>query len=297
MNKEVDESVLNDLSLDMPPVYTAHTHIGNELMITSASLFKLFESAVKDAERTDFNNIIRVYHLDKLFMNLKNACHKVKHPGTEALALALPSVAMATDFLSKDVLSTILSVGCSFHETLEHPHVCSNYFVCKWINILSSHCCRYFDIKLVSGCHYDFDLFKTESPIEEQFDKIQISKFALDYFDDNQIHESNNLAPNCFPALECKLSNVAQKPTWNKPEYKANTNIKTIRNKEDSFPPLGDPKNVQNYVPVSVMDSWGKNAGHGRGIVSQVQSNNNNQLIENSKKPSKGKRLSIDRNK
>ncbi|XP_029345597.1 protein maelstrom homolog [Acyrthosiphon pisum] len=295
MNKEVDVSVLNDLALDMPPVYTAHTPIENELMITSSSLFKLFESAVRDAERTDFNNIIRVYHLDKLFMELKNACYKVKHPGTDDLAL--PSVAMATDSLSKDVLSTIKTIGCHFHEKLEHIHGCSNYFVCKWINILSAHCCRFIDIELVSGCHYDFDLSKTESPLEECFDKINISKFAANYSDDREINKPNTLAANSFPALEGKLATVIQKPIWNKPEYKANTNSKTITNKEHNFPPLGDSKSIQINAPVPVINSWCKNAGRGKGIISQVQSNNQNQLNANSKQTSKGRGLSTDRNK
>jgi len=298
MNKEVDIAVLNDLALDMPPVYTAHTHIENELMITSASLYKLFESAVRDSERTDFNDIIRVYHLDKLFMKLKNACYKVKHPDIDDLAL--PSVAMATDSLSKDVLTTIKTIGCDFHEKLEHIHGCSNYFVCKWINILSAHCCRYLDIELVSGCHYDFDLSKTECSFEEHFDKIKISKFAANYSDDREINKPKTLAATSFPALEGKLATtVIQKPIWNKPEYKSNTNNKIITNKEDNFPPLGDSKNQIN-APVPAINSWCKNAGRGRGI-SQVQGNKQNQLNDklNSKQTlkDKGRGLSIERNK
>jgi len=296
MNKEVDVSVLNDLALDMPPVYTAHKQIENELKITSTSLSKLFASAVRDAGRTDFSDIIRVYHLDKLFMKLKNACYKVKHPDT--VDLALPSVAMATDSLSKDVLTTIKTIGCDFHEKLEHIHGCSNYFVCKWIHILSAHCCRYIDIELISGCHYDFDLSKTESTtFEEHFNKMNISKFAANYSDDKEINEPNTLAANSFPALEGKLATVIQKPIWNKPEYKANTNSKTITNKEDNFPPLGDSKSIQINASVPVQNNWCQNAGRGRGIISQVQSNNQNQLNANSKLTSKGRRLSTDRNK
>ncbi|XP_022163726.1 protein maelstrom homolog [Myzus persicae] len=294
MNKEVDVTVLNDPALDMPPVYTAHRPIENELMITSASLFNLFKSAVEDAGRTDFNNIIRVYHLDKLFMQLKNACYKVKHPDTDDLAL--PSVALATDSLSKDVLTTIKTIGCNFHEKIDYPHVCSNYFVCKWINILSAHCCRYFDIKLVTGSHYDFDLSKYCSSIEEHLEKISISKFALEYDDDIEVDKSNTLAPNSFPALEGKLSTVIPKPIWNKPEYKTNTNGKTIANKEENFPPLGDLKNMKKNAPVTAKNSWCKNTGRGRGI-SQVQSNNQHQLNENSNQPSKRRGLYIDRNK
>jgi len=274
MNKEVDAAVLKDLALDMPPVYTAHSPIENELMITNASLFKLFESAVKNPERTDFNNIIRVYHLDKLFMNLKNACYKAKYPDTNDLAL--PSVAMATDSLSKDVLSSIKTIGCNFHEKLEHIHGCSNYFVCKWINILSAHCCRYFDIELVSGSHYDFDLSNKESLLEECIEKVHISEFAANYSNDIETNKLKTLAANSFPALEGKLATVTQKPIWNKPEYKANTNSKTIANKEDNFPPLGDSKNYKINAPVPVVNSWCKNAGRGRGIISQVQGNNKN---------------------
>ncbi|XP_060874198.1 protein maelstrom homolog [Metopolophium dirhodum] len=295
MNKEVDLSVLNDLALDMPPVYTAHAPIGNELMITRESLFKLFKTVIRDAEKTDFNNIIRVYHLDKLFMELKNTCYKVKHPDTNDLAL--PSIAMATNSLSKDELTTIKTIGCNFHEKLEHIYGCSNYFVCKWIHILSAHCCRYIDIQLVSGCHYDFDLSKTESPFEEHFDKMKISKFAANYSDEREINKPNTLAANSFLAIEGKLVTVIQKPIWNKPEYKANTNCKTFTNKKDNFPPLGDSKSIQINAPAPVINCRCKNAGRGRGVISKVQSNNRNQLNANSKQTSKEGRLSTNRNK
>jgi len=295
MNEEVDEAVLNDLTLDMPPVYTAHTPIENELMITSASLYQLFQSAVKDADRDDFNNIIRVYHLDKLFMELKNVSHTIRHPETDDLAI--PSVAMATDNLKNDVLNSIVSIGCNFHEKLEQPHVCSNYFVCKWIYILSAHCCRYFDIKHVSGCHYDFDLSETESPIE-YFGKINNSKVAVDFSNDTEINKSKALAPNSFPALKGKLTTVIQKPIWSKPELKANTNNKPITNKEHNFPPLGDcKKTIQKNAPETETNSWCNNVGRGRGLISKVQNNNQNQLNENSKQPCKGRGLSIDRSK
>lgn len=294
LNKEVNEDVLKDLAIDMPPVYTAHTPIDNELMITSASLYQLFESAVKDAERHDFNSIIRVFHLDKLFMKLKNACYKHRHPGTDDLAL--PSVALATDNLSKDVLSIIKAVGCDYHEKIEHAHVCSNYYVCKWINILSAHCCRYFNIKLLPGYHEEFNLSVTESSIEENLHKINISDFAENYLNNKEINKPKTLTANSFPALKGKSSTVIQKPVWNKPEYKDNTNNKTITNKKDNFPPLGVSKTTQINAPVTEMNSWCKNAGRGRGIVNQVQSNNQNQLNKNSKEPGKGRGLFIDKN-
>lgn len=127
MNKDVDETVLYDLPLDLPPVYTAHTRFDNELMGTRASLSKLFESVVRGAEESDFNNIIRVYHLDKLFMNLKNACCNVRHPDKDELAL--PFVQMASFCFKKVVIGTIESLGCSFHEKDELYESCSNYFV------------------------------------------------------------------------------------------------------------------------------------------------------------------------
>jgi len=126
---------------------------------------------------------------------------------------------------------------------------------------------------------------------------MNISKFAANYSDDKEINEPNTLAANSFPALEGKLATVIQKPIWNKPEYKANTNSKTITNKEDNFPPLGDSKSIQINASVPVQNNWCQNAGRGRGIISQVQSNNQNQLNANSKLTSKGRRLSTDRNK
>lgn len=289
MNKDVDETVLDDLTLDMPPVYTAHTPIGNELMITSASLFKLFESAVRDAERSDFNNIIRVYHLDKLFMNLKNACFKVKHPGK--VELALPSVAMATDALSKDVLTVMKTVGCDFHEKLDDIHVCSSYYVCKWIHILSAHCCRYFDIQLVPGCHFAFDLSKTDSSVEERFGKMNISKCSVDCSNNNNnINKPITVADNrAFPPLGGELSAVIQKPIRNVPEYESNKNSKITTDDKDNYLQLGDLKNIQKDAPVPVVNRWQENAGRGRGVIGQIRSNNQNQLNESPKQPSKGR--------
>lgn len=298
MNKEVNETVLNDSTLDMPPVYTAHTPIENELMITSASLYQLFQSAVKNADRDDFNNIIRVYHLDKLFMELKNVSHQIQNPGTDDLAL--PSLAMATDCLSLNVYSIMKSVGCNFHEKLEHGHVCSNYFVCKWLHILSAHCCRYFDIMHVPGSHFDFDLSETESSIEENLNKIKISKHAENFLNNFEQNKSKDLAHNSFPALEGKLSTVTQKPIWNKPQHKANTstNSKTITNKEENFPPLGDiHKTVQKNAPTTETNNWFSNGGRGRGVINQVKSNNQNQSNENFKALCNGRGLHINRNK
>lgn len=288
MNKEVDEAVLNDPTLDMPPVYTAHTPIDNELMITGTSLFKLFGSAVKNADRNYFNNIIRVYHLDKLLMELKNRCHKIRYPESEDLAL--PSVAMATDTLTKDVFSTIISIGCNYHEKLEHSHVCSNFFVCKWIHIVSAHCCRYFDIKLAPGCHYDFDLSEIENPIEENFDKLNISKFSANFSINSEIDKSISATSN-FPALDNKSSNAIQKPVWNKPESRANTNRETATNQVNNFPPLGDPQSIQNITPTTETNDWFRNTGRGRGIINQNQSN------ENSQQPYKGRGYFKDKNK
>uniref|UniRef100_A0A2S2NS65 Protein maelstrom n=1 Tax=Schizaphis graminum TaxID=13262 RepID=A0A2S2NS65_SCHGA len=295
MNKEVDEAVLNDSTLDMPPVYTAHTPIGNELMITSTSLFKLFASAVKNADRNYFNNIIKVYHLDKLFMELKNRCHQIRHP-EETDDLAIPSVAMATDNLTKDVYSIINSIGCNYHEKLEYSHACSNFFVCKWIYILSAHCCRYFDIKLKSGYHYDFDLSEIENLTEENFDKINISKISDDFSKDAETDKQKTSVINHFPALKSKLSTVIQKPVWNKPEYKANTNSKTKTNKSNDFPPLGNSKTVKENTTIET-NNWCKNVGRGRGVISQIQNNNLNQLNENPKQLYKGRGLFIDKNK
>jgi len=293
MNKDVDESVLNNLPLDMPPVYTAHTSLDNELMITSSSLLKLFECTVRDAERErdDFNNIIRVYHLDKLFMNLKNACYKFKHPNTDDLVL--PDVIMATHYLSQFVVSGISkfkTLGCNFHENVDRFDICSNYFVCKWIYIISAHCCPYFDIELISGYHYDFDLSKIVSPVEENIDEINISKFSFDFFDDCQIDKPKTFLSNSdLPTIEGKLSNVIQKPVLHKP----NTNSETLTNKEDNLPRLGDSKNA----PVNAMNSWSRTVVRGRGVISQVQSRIQNQLNENSNQPFKGRGLVIRRNK
>lgn len=157
--------MLNDSTLDLPPIYTAHCSLGNEIMITNSSLYQLYQASVKHACKEHFNSLLSVFHLDKLLMELKNVSYNIKHRHENIKAI--PSVAMATDYLAKDMISTIKSIGCNFHENLEHAHICSNYYICKWIYILSTHCCQYFNIKLVSGCHFDFDLTNSESSVEE----------------------------------------------------------------------------------------------------------------------------------
>lgn len=292
MDKEVDKAVLNDSTLDLPPVYTAHTSTGNELMITTSSLYQLYQSAVKNAYKDDFNNLLRIYHLDKLFMELKNVSYKIKSGNSES---ALPSVAMATENLSKDMFNTIKSIGCSFHEKLENGHVCSNYYVCKWIYIMSTHCCQFFDVKLVPGSHFDFDLSKTEYNIEENIDNLCISNSdnMADYF---QEKKPKDLTANSFPALDGGLSTFIQQPVWSRPEQKSLTPSKTLPNKSNNFPPLGNSKEIilDNASSVS---SWRNNAGRGRGIINQVQNNNPTFSSDNIKKPTRGRGFHIDRNK
>lgn len=264
IGKEVDEGVLNDSSLDMPPIYTAHCSTDNELMITSSSLYQLYLSSVKYADRDHFNNLLRVFHLDKLFMELKNKSYKIRHP--EKSEMAVPSVAMATDNLTKDMFNTIISIGCNFHEKLEHAHICSNYYVCKWIYIFSTHCCQYFDIKLIDGCHYNFGLSDTAIPFEENIESINISK-KQNYLANYVEEKSQTLTAKSFPALEGGLSSSIKKPTWNRPEHKVKPPNETIKNKDDNFPPLGNSqKAITENNPIIGMNSWHSSSSRGRGI-------------------------------
>ncbi|VVC32765.1 High mobility group box domain,Maelstrom domain [Cinara cedri] len=261
INKEVNEDMLYDSTLDLPPIYTAHDSNGNELMITIASLFQLCKSATNDSiSRNDFNNILRVYHLDKLFMEVKNASYSSAYPDSDVKAI--PSVAIATENLSKDLLNIIKTVGCTFHEKLERSHVCSNFYVCKWIYIFSTHCCHYFNIKLVAGCHYDFDLSKTEVSVEvDPVDKVETSKNYVGYFE-----KKKDLAANNFPALEGK-STVQSTRNW--PELNITAQIKSVQlvsNKNIKLPSLGT-----SQIPIpedtSTVNSWIQNEGRGRGGI------------------------------
>jgi len=272
--------MLNDPNLDIPPIFTAHTSTGKELMITNLSLFQLYKSVVQYADRSDFNRLLSVYHLDKLFMEMKNVSHEIQHPNK--IEKALPSVALATDNLTKDVINTIVSIGCSYHEKLGYSHVCSNYYVCKWIYIISTHCCQYFNIKFIPGCHYDFNLSVTEVPFEKDFNNLKISK------SDNTPNniprkKSQDLTACSFPSLEGGLSINVQCPIWNRPEHKVNTFKNNISIKDNNFPPLGNSQKVtpEAFPGVVGMNSWRSNAGRGRGIISQVQNNNTSQLNEN----------------
>lgn len=288
IDKDVNEDILNDQTLDMPPIYTAHSYIGNELMITSSSLYQLYQSAVKYPERDDFNNLIKVYHLDKLFMELKNVSYKFKNPYDDDKAI--PSVTIATDNLTKDMFNTIKSIGCTFHEKLEYAHVCSNFFVCKWIYILSTHCCQYFNIKLIAGSHYDFDLPKAEIQILENFDKLDISN---DYLFMNEANKkSQDFTTNNFPSLDGKSSTVVHQPVWNRPiEQKLTAHNKMVSSKDDkdSFPPLGcSQRAIPENDPTIGKNSWYKNAG---------QKNKLPQGNKTTKNTNRGRESNVDKNK
>ncbi|XP_050535582.1 protein maelstrom homolog isoform X2 [Daktulosphaira vitifoliae] len=282
INKEVDESVLNDPTLDMPPIFTAHNR--NEvssLSTTNLSLFQLYNSAVEYAGRDDFDKLLKVYHLDKLLKELKNTCYGSKNPNSNIEAI--PSVAMASEFLNKDMSNTIKSIGCNFHEKHESAHVCSNYYVCKWIYIFSTHCCSYFGIKLISGCHFDFDLLKSDSSLEEEIDKLNITHD--DYFSSYKPEKyPQEFTASMFPTLGGVSPKVFIESKWNKPESKSDATCVNITNEISSFPPLGG--NVQH--PSSAPNSWRTNAYRGRGI-NPVQSNINAGQNKNNIFKSKGR--------
>lgn len=295
VNKEVNENMLNDSTLDLPPIYTAHTSLGNELHTTTASLFQLCKTAMNShIKKDDFNNILRVYQLDKLFMEIKNASHSSVHLDSDEMAI--PSVAIATDNLNKNLLNTIKTIGCTFHEKLEHPHICSNYYICKWIYIFSIHSCHYFNIKLVSDCHYDFDLSKTDIPIKPVVYNANSNNY-VEYFKGKK-----NLPINNFSVLEGK-STVDQQSIFNWPEHRKHIQeipAGLVSNKDDKFPLLDslvintdNPPLDSSQIPIpeATVDIWAQRESRGRGS-SIVESNNLLPLSNISKKTFRGRGFS-----
>lgn len=261
IEKKVTEAVLKDSNLDMPPIFTAHSSTGNELMITSSSLYQLYHSVVVNARKEDFDSFFKVYHLDKLLMEIKNVSYSIMKP--DADEKAIPSVAMATDYLSKDMFNTVKSIGCSFHDKLEVAHVCSNYYVCKWIYIFSTHCCQYFNVKLISGCHYDFDLSKQEYEIAVDSETVLNS---------SPIEKSHPLTINSFPAPKGISSTmITEQPVLRKIVIKSDhkecthnkTTCLTSINKNSNFPPLSG---LQSYIPekttATEKNVWARRANH-----------------------------------
>lgn len=244
-------------------------------MVTKSSLNQLYLSACKDGYTED---LVSVFHLDKLFMEIKNVSFNIKNPSATEKE-AIPSVALATENLSKDNFSIIKSIGCRFHDKVERSHLCSNYYVCKWIYILSTHCCQYFNIKLISGCHYDFDLIETEEiPFEEMVENLNVSK-NYNFLYNNLREKMQDLTTASFPALEGGLSlNVRQQPVWNRPlnktDHKVNAPQKTIPNKDDNFPPLGGLQNVVTEKTLGTKgNGWQKNTSYGKGNTEQLNTN------------------------
>ncbi|VVC36836.1 Hypothetical protein CINCED_3A011217 [Cinara cedri] len=254
VEKEVDEDMFNDPSFDMPPIYTAHDTTGNDLSVTFSSLYQLYQSAVSSPlDKAVFGNIFKVYHLDKLFMEIKNKAYSLVNP--DCKDKALPSVALASDSLTKDMLNAIKIIGCTFHDRLQQAHVCSNYFVCKWIYIFSTHCCHYLNIKLKPSFHYDFDLSYLEIPIvhdvRQNIEDLEISKSYVTSYEKQKKKDANK-----FPALGGKPT-VVQQTTWGKPNKPAEPLVPN--KKSNNFPPLSSSnKNALEHT--SIVNSWGQSA-------------------------------------
>lgn len=236
-------------------------------MITSLSLFYLYKSVIQYANRNDFERLLSVYHLDKLFMEMKNVSYEIQNPNK--IEKALPSVAMATNSLAKDMVSTIVEIGCSYHEKLNYAHVCSNYYVCKWIYILSTHCCQYFNIKLIIGCHYDFDLSNIETRIIEDINDISISK--PDCIFKNSSEKKLQVSPtSSFSSLEGRPTSI-QRPIWSESKHKANTFKEVMSTQSNNFPALGNTqRDTLENSPVVGKNSWRSNANHPLGNTQKV---------------------------
>lgn len=257
MDKNVDEDVLNDPNLDIPPIYTAHTSTGNELMITNASLFYLYKSVTQCADRNNFERLLSVYHLDKLFMEMKNVSYEIKNLNKNVKAL--PSVAMATHSLTIDMVSTIIEIGCSYHEKLNYVHVCSNYYICKWIYNLSTHCCQYFNIKPLSGCHYDFDLSIIKTRIQEDINNLYISKPDC-IFKNSPEKKLQVSTTSSFSSVESKPPTSIQRPICSRFEHKVNTSREIMSAQGNDFPALGNAQGViLESSPVVKKNSWRSN--------------------------------------
>jgi len=259
-------------------------------MVTRSSLNQLYLSACKDGYTED---LVSVFHLDKLFMETKNISYSLQNPN--AAEKAIPSVAIATDYLSKDMFNTIKSIGCYFHDKLGHAHVCSNYYICKWIYIFSTHCCQYFNVKLVSGCHYDFDLSKQE-----------VEDVDNETFLNHRLKEKpQDLTNNSFPALKLGRSSTTatNQPVWNRPVQKSDFELsapdKTMLDEDFNFLPLGGLHTfTPEESPTNEMNVWPKRASHSESIVGQVQLRDAVRLGHKSpKKLSRGRGFIIDAGK
>lgn len=250
---EVDEEEFNKPNFDLPPVYSVHNSKGISLLKTFCSMYQLYKTAVRNPmDKTEFGNIVKVYHLDKLFMEVKNLAHSLVNPHSDEKAL--PSVALASDSLAKDLTNTISSVCCNFHKHFDQLPVCSNYYVCKWIYILSTHCCHYFNIKLQPGFHYDFNLFNMDIPIQNITHDIDNVKISNSYIPNVK---NNNAVTDKFPALGGS-STVVQQSMWGK-QNKSAIQSHISSNSNSNFPPLNNIQKTITEKPI--VNSKGQNTG------------------------------------
>lgn len=154
-NRHVSEDELDNPNLDMPPLFTGHSSIENEQVITRKSLYRMYKIVKPGVNEDRFNRLFKIYNLDKLFMELKNTSYRAHNIGSKHNVM--PTILLATAHLRAPFI--IKSVGCIVHHLGNSKRFCSTFLVCKWIHAVLVHCCPYFKI--------DFNRYHFELPIFE----------------------------------------------------------------------------------------------------------------------------------
>lgn len=164
-NRHVSEDELDNPNLDMPPLFTGHSSIENEQVITRKSLYRMYEIVKPGVSEDRFNRLFKIYNLDKLFMEIKNTSYHAHNIGSKHNVT--PAIQLATEHLRSPFI--IKSVGCIVHQLGNSYRFCSTFLVCKWIHAVLVHCCPYFKIKF-NRFHVELPIFEGwAEPIKENY--------------------------------------------------------------------------------------------------------------------------------
>lgn len=155
VNRHVSEDELDNPNLKIPLLFTGHSSIENEQIITSKSLYRMYHIVKPEVSEDCYNRLFKIYNLDKLFMEIKNTSYRKQNIGSNYNVT--PSIQLATEHLRSPF--SMKSVGCTIHNQHSYNKICSNFMVCKWINAVMVHCCPYFNIQ--------FNKYHLELPIFE----------------------------------------------------------------------------------------------------------------------------------
>uniref|UniRef100_A0A1B6J7Z9 HMG box domain-containing protein n=1 Tax=Homalodisca liturata TaxID=320908 RepID=A0A1B6J7Z9_9HEMI len=134
-----------------PPMYTMPDNVS---LNTSISAVRSVMKNLLSSDTEDYDeNMFKIYSLEKLFLELRQACKKLSESEEDDAEAAIPAMSIARTELEKDVFNFIPNIACPFHYDEEAVEYCSKSYVQRWVYLICDHCCGPLDITIVQGKH------------------------------------------------------------------------------------------------------------------------------------------------